>query len=46
MTLVLLAVILGPSIVVFLAGCIVAVTRSSRAQNQEPLRSRQSGRAT
>jgi hypothetical protein len=46
MTLAILALVLGPSCVVFLAGCLVAVTRTIGPQLRGPERVGQRGRAS
>jgi hypothetical protein len=44
MTLAILALVLGPSLVVFLIGCLLAFTRSWRPQFRGPVRLKQPGR--
>jgi hypothetical protein len=45
MTLAILALVLGPSVAVFIAGCLIAITRSFRPQFRGPVRVKQRGRA-
>jgi hypothetical protein len=44
MTLAILALVLGPSCVVFLAGCLVAFTRTWRPLGRGPVRASSRGR--
>ena len=45
MTLAILALVLGPSCLVFLIGCLLVLTRSWRPQIRPPMRVKQRGRA-
>ncbi len=45
MTLAILALVLGPSFVVFLTGCLLVFTRSWRPLVRGPVRAKQRGRA-
>jgi hypothetical protein len=44
MELAILALVLGPSVVVFLIGCMLAITRSWRPLDRGPVRMKQRGR--